>query len=94
MKREPLQSSTIQTAGYDPAGQVLELEFRNGRLYRYMDVPPQVYAGLRAAESPGAYFTAEIRNAYECWRQVAPGRAGAARRKRVTRPARVRAGRD
>jgi hypothetical protein len=70
MRRDPYNSSTIFSAGYDPATRVLEIEFRNHRLYRYMDVPPEVYAGLRAADSAGAYFTAHIRNDYECWRQV------------------------
>jgi len=70
MQREPFQSSTIFAAGYDPATSVLEIEFRNHRLYRYLDVPPAIYAGLRAASSAGAYFSAHIRNEYECWRQV------------------------
>ena len=52
MRRDPYNSSTIFSAGYDPT-RVLEIEFRNHRLYRYLDVPPEVYAGLRAADSPG-----------------------------------------
>ena len=48
MRRDPYNSSTIFSAGYDPATRVLEIEFRNHRLYRYLDVPPEVYAGLRA----------------------------------------------
>ncbi len=70
MQREPFNSSTILTAGYDPASETLEIEFRNHRLYRYLDVPTEVWQGLRAAQSAGAYFTANIRNDYECWRQV------------------------
>ena len=70
MQREPFNSSTILTAGYDPANETLEIEFRNHRLYRYLDVPPAVWQGWRAAQSAGAYFTANIRNDYECWRQV------------------------
>ncbi|HMA35284.1 MAG TPA: KTSC domain-containing protein [Chloroflexia bacterium] len=75
MQREPFTSSTIRSAGYDPATQVLEIEFRNHRRYRYMEVPPEIFAGLRQAESPGAYFTAQIRNDYECWRLVNPARS-------------------
>jgi KTSC domain-containing protein len=70
MQREPFNSSTILTAGYDPASRTLEIEFRNHRLYRYLDVPAPVWQGLQTAPSPGAYFTASIRNDYECWRQV------------------------
>ncbi len=70
MEREPVQSSTIQAIGYDPAAQVLEIEFQSGRVYQYRDVPPAVAATLRAAPSAGAYFSRHVRNNYECWRLV------------------------
>ncbi len=70
MKREPLQSSTLLTVGYDPAAKMLEVEFKSGRVYRYLGVAPAVAAALRAAPSAGAYFSKQIRNRYECWRLV------------------------
>ena len=53
----------------------LEVEFRNHRVYRYVDVPPEDWMGLTDAESSGAYFSAHIRNDYECWRLVNLARA-------------------
>ena len=70
MEREPLSSSTILAVGYDPAAQVLEIEFQRGRVYRYLGVAPALVAALRAAPSAGALFSRQIRNNYECWRLV------------------------
>ena len=53
MIRIPLSSSNVESAGYSRG--TLEIEFKGGRVYHYSDVPPDVYAGLMAAPSPGAY---------------------------------------
>ena len=55
MQRIPLSSSNVESAGYDPIRGILEISFKGGRIYNYSDVPPDVYAGLMAASSPGAY---------------------------------------
>jgi hypothetical protein len=47
--------------GYDEEQQILEIEFTNGAVYRYFDVPTQVYRGLMAAESHGRYFHQHVR---------------------------------
>lgn len=70
MQREPFDSSVILAAGYDPGTCTLEVEFRNHRIYRYLDVPPEDWMALQSSDSPGAYFSAHIRNDYECWRLV------------------------
>ena len=75
MQRQPVESTSIYSAGYDPATSTLEVEFRNHRIYRYIGVPPEVYEALLTAESVGRYFAYNIRNDYECWRLV--HRAGA-----------------
>jgi hypothetical protein len=46
-------SSNVVSAGYSRG--TLEIEFKGGRVYNYSDVPPDIYAGLMAAPSPGAY---------------------------------------
>ena len=50
--------------GYDRDTRTLEIAFHNGGVYRYFDVPPEVFAELMAAESLGRYFTARIRQHY------------------------------
>lgn len=64
MKRQPLRSSVLTSAGYDPATAVLELEFTSGDVYRYFAVPPSVFRGLVDDESPGAYFNKNISERY------------------------------
>jgi hypothetical protein len=64
MQREPVESSMLRSAGYDPEREILELEFNNGRIYRYFGVPPEVFVELLNAESKGRYFLAEIDDLY------------------------------
>lgn len=64
MRLEKFDSESIAAAGYDAAGAVLRLRFVDSGTYDYFDVPPQVWAGLRRAESKGRYFHDEIRDRY------------------------------
>jgi hypothetical protein len=43
---------------------VLEIEFRNGRVYRYFAVPQPVFAELMLAPSMGAFFVERIKDVY------------------------------
>ena len=63
MQRTPVDSTALTEVGYEDAEHTLEVEFRNGRLYRYFDVPKAKHTGLMEAPSHGEYFTHEIRNA-------------------------------
>jgi hypothetical protein len=64
MKRESLSSANLASVGYDEALQSLEIEFRNGHIYAYFDVPADVYQGLLDAGSPGSFFVSTIRDRY------------------------------
>jgi len=61
MKREPLESSSLASVGYDAGRQVLEVEFLNGGVYEYDDVPQETYHALLEADSKGRYLNAEIK---------------------------------
>lgn len=54
----PLSSTNLHAAGYDPATSTLWVQFKNGTVYEYRNVPPTVYAAMMAGDS-GRYF-AEI----------------------------------
>jgi len=57
MQRELMDSSVIASMGYDAAWRVLELEFRQTQeIYDYFEVPAEVYAAFRNAESKGEYL--------------------------------------
>ena len=64
MKRLPVSSSSIRTVGYDAKTRALEVEFLNGRVYRYADVPEVAFDALMGADSLGRYFNTNIRDHY------------------------------
>ena len=70
MQRDAVESTSLRSVGYDPADRTLEVEFNSGGIYRYLDVPPDIYRTFRQDESLGRYFARNIRNTYECWRLV------------------------
>lgn len=70
MNRVSVTSSNLASIGYDPSSRTLEIEFNNGRLYEYYDVPSSVHAGLMAASSHGQYFDRNIKKAGYRFRQL------------------------
>ena len=54
----------MASAGYDPKTRTLKIQFHSGKIYRYYDVPEEVYTELMEADSVGRYFNAEIRGAF------------------------------
>ncbi len=64
MNRESVQSSNISSIGYDAGSLTLEIEFLNGSVYQYFDVPVQAHEGLMSADSHGKYLNANIKGTY------------------------------
>jgi hypothetical protein len=64
MVRTAVSSTSLVSVGYNEEKQLLEVEFVNGGVYQYGNVPPEVYEALMAAESHGTYFAKNIRNEY------------------------------
>jgi hypothetical protein len=65
MIREPLRSTSLKSAGYDEAHRWLDVEFLNGDIYRYLDVPAEVYVDFCDAESHGRFYVKYIRDSFE-----------------------------
>jgi len=59
-------SAAIQAYDYDEAKHVLRLEFADGSVYDYRDVPPEVFNGLKTAPSLGQFFNTSIRDRFGC----------------------------
>ena len=74
MRRQHVRSSSLESVGFDPATNQLEIEFREGGVYRYA-VPRRIHAELMASDSLGAFFARRIRHAYPGWK-VEDGRTG------------------
>lgn len=64
MLRDPVSSSNIASIGYDPGSETLEIEFTNGSIYQYFNVPAGLHEQLMAAPSKGQSLNTYIRNAY------------------------------
>lgn len=64
MHRQRVTSSVLLSVGYDASREILEVEFRTGRVYEYARVPLATYEALMNAESLGSYFNRRIRNRY------------------------------
>ncbi|HEY1772480.1 MAG TPA: KTSC domain-containing protein [Gammaproteobacteria bacterium] len=64
MNRAAVTSSNIAAVGYDPVLQVLEVEFKNGTVYRYDGVSSEIHEAMVTAPSVGGYFSANIRNKF------------------------------
>jgi hypothetical protein len=64
MNRESVSSSNISELGYDEERRILEVLFRNGSVYQYFDVSPQIYSELRQASSIGQYINSNIKGNY------------------------------
>jgi len=64
MERKNIDSSMLQSIGYDANSSTLELEFKNGGVWQYFDLPESLWYEFEAAESQGKFFLREIKNQY------------------------------
>jgi hypothetical protein len=63
--RWPVSSSVLKSIGYDPERRILDVEFRDGDVYRYPDLAADIYEAFMAAPSKGRFFNQYIRYGYE-----------------------------
>lgn len=62
MHRQSVQSTLLTSAAYLPQRTLLELEFCDGAIYRFFDVPAECFQQLMDSPSKGVYFNRHIRN--------------------------------
>lgn len=60
-----IKSSNLAKTIYDTETKSLIVEFNNGTMYEYENVPHQIYTRLRMSESQGKFFNAEISKKYK-----------------------------
>ncbi len=56
MEHTAVRSRDIAIIGYDDECKELEVAFRSGGVYRYQEVPSDIYHSFVKAESHGLYF--------------------------------------
>lgn len=59
-------SSVLSFARYVPSSLTLDVFFKSGKAYRYEGVEPWVFGSFIKAESPGQFYTYEIKGHYPC----------------------------
>ena len=65
-----VKSSNIKTLGYNSKKKLLHIEFHNGSIYEYSDVPKNLYDDIiknkdTSLFSVGKYFAKNIRSKYK-----------------------------
>lgn len=60
-----MPSSVIKFAVYHADDRALDVRFRSGKTYRYIDVPQGEYDAYRAAFSKGQFLNAVIKKKYD-----------------------------
>jgi phage baseplate assembly protein gpV len=60
-----IQSSNIKKTEYDTETKKLLVQFNNGALYEYDEVPHQLYTQFRLSESQGKFFTTKISKVFK-----------------------------
>ncbi|ADB33703.1 conserved hypothetical protein [Kribbella flavida DSM 17836] len=63
MRRRLVNSSSVRSVGWKD--DTLEVEYVNGSVYQYFEVPQFTFAGLLAAESIGQFVNTRIKPYYE-----------------------------
>ncbi len=61
MEMIPVTSSNLASVGYDEDSLTLRVEFLNGTLYDYYNVPKEVFLDLLNATSKGQFFNQNIK---------------------------------
>ena len=64
MLRQVVESSSLRSIGYDRATATLEVEFKNGGVYRYANVPLQLWSEFRDSDSKGKFFLDQVRDRF------------------------------
>lgn len=74
MHRFAVTSTHLKNIGYDARARTLEVEFQNGSVYTYFNIPMGVFFELITSNSKGRYHNRHIRMAYEFRRESGPTR--------------------
>lgn len=61
MTRQPFKSSNIESAGFDGDTKEIEVEFKNGDVWRYSGMSQEHWDGMNNAKSAGKFFHNHIR---------------------------------
>ncbi len=64
MEMHYVDSSNLESVGYDENTNTLFVEFKKSGIYKYFGVPKYVFEELLTASSPGTYLNDRVKNVY------------------------------
>ena len=64
-------SGNVERTTYKSSDDLLEVEFLNGGIYQYKDVPKDIWEGMKIADSVGSYLHQHIKGNYR-YEKVSP----------------------
>ena len=64
MNRNLVTSSNISSIGYDSNDEILEIEFKDGSVYQYLQTPISEYDAIMNAKSHGQYLAQNVKGKY------------------------------
>jgi len=65
MERIAVKSSNILLVGYDKDKKHLEVDFKQGGRYRYLNVDNEVYMDMMQSKSVGRFFHANVKAVFD-----------------------------
>ena len=65
MRKEQVESTNIDYAGYDYQSGTLQVEFKSGKIYQYLEVGPDVWDEFMCADSKGRYLNQVIKKEFD-----------------------------
>ena len=71
LERLPVKSRILRSVGYDASTKILEIEFQNGLVYQFLNVPLKVSSDLMRSDEIGKYFTDKVRSRFQTKQVVA-----------------------
>lgn len=57
-------SSNVARISYEETSSTLEVEFHNGSIYQYYDVPQQIWSAFKDAASKGQFIHQSLKGQY------------------------------
>ena len=64
MEELEIDSAMIRSIAYDDGARTCDVRFTSGRVYRYSDVPREVFDWWSRTPSKGAFFNRKVRDVY------------------------------
>lgn len=65
IEMRPVTSSNVSKIGHDEDSKTLAVEFNDGSVYHYENVPKDVYDDILASKSVGKYIHSAVKGTYK-----------------------------